>query len=1074
MSRNKTLSVLEQPNPTYGVLQQRYSASIGCKCGYQGKIGGVEKENQLRKILREIRREHRGPDHQYSIETSCHASELTHASTTQTTRQTTTSTTYSDVTGASIGSSNFTAGKKYLLIFTAVADSSTDTNSLFVRAVHGSSTFGTSRSEMSHEVDGATPANNKVQYTWFHVWTAASGEAVKLQFKTETMTSTTVGIDHIAMSAIKLSDDFIENVDWFFNENETNTSITGSDSSTNNAIVSITPRASSDWLVMSCARIAPASTSVRYTTKLVSTGTTASSEPQVTQEGESTSNDQFLYCNIRAFALTAVANTFEEKVVNDAGASSGTRSYSAIFALNLNRLRNHSFAHTEAEFTPTSTTNYVDQIQTISITPAIQGDVMVIGSYIYDAAAGTNNTKGRIQVDNNDLISDVTSDAYIQEYAWDALDELPVQYAAIVNMSASSHTIDLDASSSTTTGARFEDRCLVAFTMELRSGVVNISPDGTENYTTLSSALNAEGGNTKYILAPGLYSEYDIEASYNNITIEGSGPGLTILEIPAAQTGTQQLLKALGTGATVGQSLTADATKGDREISMTSGDELNYSANDDILITDNFEVDTDRKGGEWHRVLSTSAGEITLDSPARFTYDTTPEVFKLNMLKNITLRNLTLRSAQTASTLNDGSAQVQFKFVRNLVVDNCIFENLRVAELQLFNCAYATISNCRFYKPQLNTGADPVSRYCVSIRGATTNLVVSNCTFEDARHGFTYGAGDSDASAGRGENILVVNCQAVKSDVAHFDVHRAGGNVIMFVNCQATGIDSNTPAALVSGFSLRTPATLIGCTIQSTTRGITLTTPSGNSQGASGSIIRDCNFYNIIDTASSGAGIWYEDNVENITIDGCHFENIAGGAVEGASSETNGDHFVIQNCRMLNTNNSTEFGSGASIEVDGDDWLIEGNYIQDNTHESGKPIVVNSASTNIAIRNNKFLDNEFDAPTVNSDDNNIIIEDNEGYNPIGKITNPLNTTDGTIGLYNGTTSTASASTDYTVVGSDLTLSSTGGTGVSITIKQGANTIASGLSTITAQFLRRGWIINFGAFSAAPTLTVIAH
>lgn len=64
-----------------------------------------------------------------------------------------------------------------------------------------------------------------------------------------------------------------------------------------------------------------------------------------------------------------------------------------------------------------------------------------------------------------------------------------------------------------------------------------------------------------------------------------------------------------------------------------------------------------------------------------------------------------------------------------------------------------------------------------------------------------------------------------------------------------------------------------------------------------------------------------------------------------------------------------------------------------------------------------------------------------------------------------------ASTAYIVQGSDVYLTATGGTAVSITIKDAqGNTIESGLTTLTNKRIALGQTVDFGAFSAAPTVT----
>lgn len=72
---------------------------------------------------------------------------------------------------------------------------------------------------------------------------------------------------------------------------------------------------------------------------------------------------------------------------------------------------------------------------------------------------------------------------------------------------------------------------------------------------------------------------------------------------------------------------------------------------------------------------------------------------------------------------------------------------------------------------------------------------------------------------------------------------------------------------------------------------------------------------------------------------------------------------------------------------------------------------------------------------------------------------------------NGDSASPTASTAYLVQGSPVFITSTGGTNVSITIKDSlGNTVLSGLATLTAQYVPVGYTVNWGAFSVAPTVT----
>lgn len=99
-----------------------------------------------------------------------------------------------------------------------------------------------------------------------------------------------------------------------------------------------------------------------------------------------------------------------------------------------------------------------------------------------------------------------------------------------------------------------------------------------------------------------------------------------------------------------------------------------------------------------------------------------------------------------------------------------------------------------------------------------------------------------------------------------------------------------------------------------------------------------------------------------------------------------------------------------------------------------------------------------------------------GFNPLGAITNPFDTTDNTIGHPAGNAASPSASTDYTVRGVDVYISSTdsGNTDCAIMLKDpsGNNLLQSTLSTIQDMYIPLGYKLNWGAFTgAAPTVTV---
>jgi hypothetical protein len=94
-----------------------------------------------------------------------------------------------------------------------------------------------------------------------------------------------------------------------------------------------------------------------------------------------------------------------------------------------------------------------------------------------------------------------------------------------------------------------------------------------------------------------------------------------------------------------------------------------------------------------------------------------------------------------------------------------------------------------------------------------------------------------------------------------------------------------------------------------------------------------------------------------------------------------------------------------------------------------------------------------------------------GFNQVGIVTNPFSEVLDAVGLY-GDNAVPVANKTYTVNGFDCFITSSGGTGVSITIKNAdGGTIASGLGTLTAMFLSTGSKISFGNFTVDPTVVV---
>ncbi len=405
--------------------------------------------------------------------------------------QSTTSTTYVDIPGATIGSSSFTAGRKYLLVFTAqVASPLSSLRNAYIQTLHGTTVFP--GSEFSFRT-----VDNPARYTyyWFTVWTAVSGEGVKLQHHIEGNT-VRVDTDQITMFKLDLGD-LTENTDWSFNENTAGDTIGFAGPNWDGlASVTFTPPAASDWLVMATMRGDPDSTSVEYASRIARSGEAVEGQPLTQWGGRDATLDRYVQTLARVYSLTTASNTFTQESRCSSGCSY-PRTYSSVFALNLNKFEDRASVWTEAPI-DLSTTDFATQIQTLSLTPTRTADVWIVGQTAVDVDATANYHKFRLQVDNVDQPGTQTSDAYIQWENFDAIDEVLSAIQTVENLGATAHAFDLDASREGTT-ATAEDRVIFAVSLVLKNYQMEVRYDwsgiaaGSSAYVLKAEAHHTAG-----------------------------------------------------------------------------------------------------------------------------------------------------------------------------------------------------------------------------------------------------------------------------------------------------------------------------------------------------------------------------------------------------------------------------------------------------------------------------------------------------------------------------------------------------------------------------------------------------
>lgn len=237
-------------------------------------------------------------------------------------------------------------------------------------------------------------------------------------------------------------------------------------------------------------------------------------------------------------------------------------------------------------------------------------------------------------------------------------------------------------------------------------------------------------------------------------------------------------------------------------------------------------------------------------------------------------------------------------------------------------------------------------------------------------------------------------------------------------------------------------------------------------------------------------------NFDGIRVHGTSkFINIEGNTIMNASSngiyvKDTGRQVNIVGNTVINPNyKNNAVGVGINMQASG--GALRENNIKSNNiiDDQGAPtmdygIYLNTSSSNFHsnahIIGNNIKGAVLDGvgyglgSTAHVDDS--VIMENKGYNPIGLISTAFDHTNNRLGVHTygsggNFTAVPDSAEDYTVVISDILLRVTGGSGVSVVIKDADNnTFASALTSVTAIPIPVGYKVNI-TYSSAPTVTI---
>lgn len=370
------------------------------------------------------------------------------------------STTWVDV--ATIAAGSFTAGKKYLILATAYLEHASSANEIRFRIVHG--TTPTVFTDGSHVYE-LTNGTQKTCWGYMTVFTQpGTAELVKIQIS---VSATNVGEAHLGnIFALNLSDNLVENTDWFFNEVTVDYNVTAS--LVAQAAVTFTPNGTDDWLIIANGVIDYAE-NTNEVIMSIHDSVSGVDEPRMDQEGEdATFLDLRSWMLARTFTPSNASHTFSARFAGETDTADLVLS-SRIFAINLNKFRQHAFAYATAEEAPAATPSWTTT-RTLAPNPEVTGNWFILGSFTNDV----NNTdvlSTRLQVNaaGAGLASNPNyGDDAPESDSWDATDVSPFQIFTRVSLtSGATRDINLDVQMVSGTVLRVQERHLVAFSLEL-------------------------------------------------------------------------------------------------------------------------------------------------------------------------------------------------------------------------------------------------------------------------------------------------------------------------------------------------------------------------------------------------------------------------------------------------------------------------------------------------------------------------------------------------------------------------------------------------------------------------------
>jgi len=364
--------------------------------------------------------------------------------------ETTTSTPINILNITDVTDFDFVVDEDYLLLVSAKFGGRSGVDQFILKLLHNNTIF--QGSTMNYEVPQTNNScgadDDLFNYFWFTLYTPNATEATQdINFEINSLANNQMQIDDVTIQVIHLSDALTKDTDYFFNEVLTTETLATGFATPNNATISFTPTVNNnDWMILGSNQIDTGSATINYESRIFFNGTEIDF-PLMSEEGEDVSEELYVQTLSRFVTLTNSSQVIQmQSQIDEAGAGTHERTYSSIFALNLDKFREHTGQFLQPEVQLDDILFGDNILNQTHIVPLNNTDIFILADVGSKEFSSSNKFQARVQANNTDLLSGMTSETYEFNNERDDTDISRWTTPFILNVNASSHVIDIDGS----------------------------------------------------------------------------------------------------------------------------------------------------------------------------------------------------------------------------------------------------------------------------------------------------------------------------------------------------------------------------------------------------------------------------------------------------------------------------------------------------------------------------------------------------------------------------------------------------------------------------------------------------